>query len=230
MKSRYGKDGMGFQESIPLLKNQLEKPLPGVSQQYKMAPEFRGKPVFSGKPRNAAVMICLFPGEDDLQLVLIKRPDYEGPHGGQVSFPGGVSEDSDADLIETAIRETREEIGVVCDRTSVVGALTPLMIPVSGMNVHPFVACFDHKPGFITDTREVDYLIITELSLLINPATIAREKWNLHGMEMLVPYYNVSGNVIWGATAMILSEFLEIISRSGLYPQTQYSGNDHNGT
>jgi 8-oxo-dGTP pyrophosphatase MutT (NUDIX family) len=213
---------MIFREKISILERELGKPLPGRDAQYLMAPEFRGMPVSPGKSRDAAVMVCLFPGEKDIELVFIKRPDYEGPHGGQVSFPGGVFENSDADLAETAIRETREEIGIECPRSSVIGSLTPLMIPVSGMKVHPYVAYLDKKPEFTTDAREVDFLIIARLDELLNPSCIVREKWKLHGTEMIVPFYSIKGNVIWGATAMILSEFLVIISSSGPDPRSPY--------
>jgi 8-oxo-dGTP pyrophosphatase MutT (NUDIX family) len=221
---------MTFREKVMILEKELGKPLPGKDAQYRMAPEFRGKPFSEAKSRDAAVMICLFPGEDDLELVFIKRPDYEGPHGGQVSFPGGVYENTDTDLRDTAIRETREEIGIECPRSAVIGALTPLMIPVSGMKVHPYVAYLEKKPQFRTDAREVDFLIIAGLAELFEPSCIVKEKWKLHGTEMIVPFYRVKGNVIWGATAMMLSEFLVIISRSGLNPRSPYSGNYHSGT
>ncbi len=207
---------------IEKIREELGKPLPGPEAQYRMAPEFRGGSRVPGRTRDAAVMVCLFPGEKDLQLVFMKRPDYEGPHGGQVSFPGGVYEEGDTDLAATAIRELREELGVECGREQILGELSSLMIPVSGMNVHPFVCFLEKEPVFRTDSREVDYLILAELSELLDPKCIVKEKWTLHGMEMTVPWYNVKGNVVWGATAMMLSEFLSLILRSGLYPRSPY--------
>jgi len=222
---------MTFEQKISIIKAELRKPLPGREQQYRMAPEFRGiSPTSSSKAKKAAVMICIFPGPDDLQIVLFKRSDYDGPHGGQVSFPGGVFEETDMNLADTAVRETKEEIGLDCDNSSILGALTPLTIPVSNMSVQPYVGFYNGNPVFTIEKREVDFLIITTIAELLDPSCICKEKWMLHGKELDVPFYSVSGNVIWGATAMILCEFLAVISRSGLYPQSGYSGNDHNET
>lgn len=222
---------MSFEQKIKAIRSELQKPLPGREQQYLMAPEFRGQILNESKnPKKAAVMICILQGKDDLNIVFFKRSDYDGPHGGQISFPGGVFEEKDIDLTETAIRETFEEIGLKCDKSDILGALTPLQIPVSNMFVQPYVSFHLHEPAFKLDKREVDYLIITGISELLHPSCIKKEMWNLHGRNIEVPFYSVQGNKIWGATAMMLSEFLEIILRSGLYPQFGYSGNDRNDT
>jgi 8-oxo-dGTP pyrophosphatase MutT (NUDIX family) len=221
---------MTFHEKISVIREELKKPLPGPSAQYLMAPEFRGENRSSGISKKAAVMICIFPGKEDLEIVFFKRSDYDGPHGGQVSFPGGVFEEKDFDLAETAIRESYEEIGLNFEKSSLIGELTPLLIPVSNMHVQPFVGFYNATPLFKIDKREVEYLIITPIKILLDPSCIDKEKWILHGLEIEVPFYRVNGNIIWGATAMILSEFLAIISHSGLYPQFRYSGNDRSDT
>ncbi len=221
---------MTFEEKISLIRYELQKTLPGQKLQYIMAPEFRTSPDLSSPDKKAAVMICIFPEDQDFQIVFIKRSEYDGPHGGQVSFPGGVFETTDKDLEETAIRETREEIGLSFEKSAILGALTPLVIPISKMHVQPFVGYYSLKPVFSIDKREVEYLIITSLSELLNPLCIKKENWLLHGMEIQVPFYRINESIIWGATAMILSEFLAVISGSGLYPQIQYSGNDRTDT
>jgi 8-oxo-dGTP pyrophosphatase MutT (NUDIX family) len=221
---------MSFEEKISIIREELKKTLPGQTAQYLMAPEFRGNNIFSGISKKAAVMICIFPGKEDLEIVFFKRNDYDGPHGGQVSFPGGVFEVSDKNLAETAIRETREEIGLDCRNTSLIGKLTPLLIPVSNMNVQPFIGFYNTIPAFKIEKREVEYLIISPIGALLDPSSIDKQKWMLHGQEIEVPFYRVNGNIIWGATAMILSEFLAVISNSGLYPQFRYSGNDRSDT
>ncbi len=221
---------MNFENKIEIIKAQLKKPLPGEQEQFKMAPEFRRTFDFHSPAKEAAVMICLLPGEQDLQIVFMKRTEYDGPHGGQISFPGGVFETKDPDLVETAIRETREEIGLNCEKPSVLGALTPLYIPVSNTNVTPFVGAYNQDPAFYLDKREVDFLIIASIGELLHPSCKQMEKWTLNGREMMVPFYKVKGNTIWGATAMMLCEFLAVISGSGLYPQFQYSGNDRSDT
>jgi 8-oxo-dGTP pyrophosphatase MutT (NUDIX family) len=219
------KFSMTFTQKISLIKAELQKPLPGTNQQYLMAPEFRRSFSLSSPVKNAGVMICIFPGENDLQTVFIKRRDYDGPHGGQVSLPGGVYEVQDQDMGDTAIRETREEIGIDLDKNEILGSLTPLLIPISAMQVHPFVCFYRKKPVFTPENREVEYLIIAGLGELSDPKRIERERWMLHGSENKVPFYRVQGNIIWGATAMIISEFLAVISGSGLYPQSLYSDN-----
>lgn len=213
---------MTFEQKISVISGQLKKPLPGKQQQYLMAPAFRGEPNINSPGKNAAIMICLYPVEKDITTVFIKRNAYDGPHSGQVSFPGGVFEENDIFLVETARRETKEEIGIDIGKSSILGALTPLTIPVSNMNVHPYVGFYGSVPEFTPDNREVEYVITTSLSELADPKCIKREQWILHGQEIEVPFYNVKGNIIWGATAMILCEFLAVISSSGLYQQFRY--------
>ncbi len=213
---------MTFEQKISQIRGQLQKPLPGKKQQYLMAPEFRREPIVSSPGKNAAVMICLFPGDIDIQIVFIKRSEYDGPHGGQISFPGGVQEEKDMDLAETAIRETMEEIGVYCEKSAILGSLTPLAIPISNMNVQPFVGFYDKNPDFTIEKREVDYIILATLDELSDPHCVQKEKWKLQDREIDVPFYRVNGNIIWGATAMILCEFLAVISGSGLNPKFRY--------
>jgi len=221
---------MNFEEKISLIRKSLNNTLPGEKAQYRMAPEFRGKFIPKDPGKKAAVMVCLTHGKNDLNLAFIKRTRYDGPHSAQVSFPGGVFEEGDSDLSDTAIRETSEEIGLKFNKPDILGRLTPLTIPVSNIHVHPFVGYYNRKTVFTLEKREVEYLIITPLGKLLNPYIIHREKWNLNNEERDVPFYKVNHEIIWGATAMILSEFLEVISRSGLYPQSQYSGSDRSGT
>jgi 8-oxo-dGTP pyrophosphatase MutT (NUDIX family) len=213
---------MTIEEQISIIREELKKPLPGKMQQYLMAPEFRGDLPSVSKSKNAGVMVCLFRAEQGLQLVFIKRREYDGPHGGQVSFPGGIFEEIDSDLPETAIRETLEEIGVSCDKSAILGALSPLHIPVSNTLVQPFVGYYGSMPVFTLEKREVEYLIVESLSELMNPLSVRKEKWMLHGREIEVPFYKVKEDSIWGATAMILSEFLGLIFRSELNSQFQY--------
>jgi 8-oxo-dGTP pyrophosphatase MutT (NUDIX family) len=213
---------MTFEQKISRIRKQLQKPLPGKKKQNIMAPGFRGKPLTNSPGKNAAVLICLFPGDNGIQTVFIKRNEYDGPHGGQVSFPGGVFEDLDKDLMETAIRETKEEIGIRIEKNAILGPLSSLTIPVSNMHVYPFVGYYSSEPVFIPEKREVEYLIVATLEELTNPSCIQKEKWNLHGMEMEVPFYRVKNNIIWGATAMILCEFLAAISHSRQDQQFQY--------
>jgi 8-oxo-dGTP pyrophosphatase MutT (NUDIX family) len=141
----------------------------------------------------------------------MKRSEYDGVHSGQISFPGGMKEESDASMTETALREAEEETGVDASRVKVIGSLTPLHIPVSNIVVHPFVGYLPEKPEFRIDLREVQYLIEESLDNLSDAAIVESESMFIQNKVMEVPYFNIQGNHVWGATAMILGELLEIL-------------------
>jgi len=190
----------------------LKQRLPGVRAQQDMAPTFRGSFKEDGRPKMAAVMALLYPYREEGFLVFIKRNLYDGPHSGQVSFPGGAWEEEDQDLQQTALRETREELGIEAD-IRVLGALTPLHIPVSNFLVHPFLGWCEERPVFQPDASEVQYLIEVALSELTNPQICHSERIHHHGQWIHTPYYRVGKEKIWGATAMMLSEILRLAAR-----------------
>ena len=177
-----------------------------------MAPTFRGQYPDQGDPLRAAVLILLYPVKGELHVVFMKRNEYDGPHSGQVSFPGGAWEAQDLSLEHTAIRETREEMGIEED-LEILGALTPLHIPVSNFLVFPFIAWLELTPVFSPDRSEVQYVIEVPLKDLLDPAARESETLVHHGKTIEAPYYRVGKEKIWGATAMMLSEFLELASR-----------------
>lgn len=193
-------------------KESLKHNLPGESAQMLMAPTFRGQDPEQGDPLRAAVLILLYPIEGELHVVFMKRNEYDGPHSGQVSFPGGAWEPQDLSLEQTAIRETREEMGIE-EGLEILGALTPLLIPVSNFLVSPFLAWLEHTPSFFPDRSEVQYLIEVPLKELLDPALRESEIIHHHGRSIEAPFYRVGKEKIWGATAMMLSEFLELASR-----------------
>jgi 8-oxo-dGTP pyrophosphatase MutT (NUDIX family) len=143
----------------------------------------------------------------------MKRPEYPGVHSNQVSLPGGIHEDGDPDLEVTALRETREELGIEDSQIRVLGSISKLQIPVSGIEVTPFVGVYPEKPVFHPDPAEVSYLIQVRLTDLLRPETVKEDIRSILGKPVRVPYYDIMGEQVWGATAMILSEFLEIVSR-----------------
>ena len=208
---------MDFIKSIENIKQELQKPLPGKKHQFLMAPDLRRFPKNELVERKAAVMICLFEGKNDLQIAFIKRTEYEGPHSGQISFPGGIYKQEDSSLLDTALRETEEEIGISREHASVLGALTPLHIPVSNIIVHPFVAYYQHEPVFHIDEKEVSYMIIANLRSFIDPGNRKKEKWNFSGQDISVPFFQLDENKIWGATAMILCEFISLTVKTEIY-------------
>jgi len=190
----------------------LQLTLPGEEAQLLMAPTFRGGFPDRGKPVRAAVLILLYPSGSETCLVFIKRNEYDGPHSGQVSFPGGAWEPTDSALEQTAIREAREEIGVR-GSIEILGKLTPLHIPVSNFLVSPFVAWMDQTPVFHPDRSEVQYVIEVSLRELLDPAMRDSETLHHHGRRVEAPFYRVGNEKIWGATAMMLSEFLQLAAR-----------------
>lgn len=190
----------------------LRQALPGEKAQLQMAPAFRGSFPDQGEPVRAAVLILLYPVDQETHLVLIKRNIYKGPHSGQVSFPGGAWEADDLTLEHTALRETREEIGIQADM-EILGALTPLLIPVSNFLVSPYVAWIDQHPVFHPDPSEVQYVIEVSVRQLMDPEVLDSEILHHRGRPVETPFYRVGQDKVWGATAMILSEFLQLASR-----------------
>lgn len=174
-----------------------------------MAPEFRGEFVHKSSPISAAVLILIYPSGSRITLVLIKRNEYEGPHSAQVSFPGGAWENSDGSLEETALRETREELGIE-EKVTLLGSLTPLYIPVSNFMVTPFLGYTNHRPIFHPDPTEVQYVIEASLDSFGDPANLRSETVTRQKQNLLIPYYFIKREKIWGATAMIISEFLQL--------------------
>jgi 8-oxo-dGTP pyrophosphatase MutT (NUDIX family) len=157
------------------------------------------------------VLILIYPEGQAVHLVLTKRNEYDGPHSGQVSFPGGAWEPEDNSLEDTALRETREEVGVK-GPVEILGALSPLHIPVSNYLVSPFVGWIDSKPKFRPDPSEVQYVIEASLEGLLDPAMQDTETLYHHQEPVKAPFYRVGKEKVWGATAMMLSEFLAMVS------------------
>lgn len=190
----------------------LKGTLPGQAAQWRMAPETRRySEADTVQCKQASVLVLIYPDNSEHCLLFIKRNEYDGPHSGQVSFPGGMNEPVDLDQSCTAKRETEEETGVTAEDIEILGLLTPLYIPVSHTCVQPVVGWLDHKPDFKPDSSEVQYLITPTLQSLIDPENQRKEQFQLREGSMMVPYFSVGKEKIWGATAMILSEFIELI-------------------
>ena len=196
------------------IKSEIRKGLPGQKAQLRMAPEVRLNINDELQPKDAGVLILLYPVNGSVYTVLIKRTDYPGVHSGQVSFPSGKYEPADKDICFTAIRETEEELGISLEQVEVLGRLTKLHIPVSNIMVYPLIAAIKYRPVFHPDRAEVDDILEVNLSELIRPGIIGYSTRQILGRETSVPYYNIQQRQVWGATAMIISEFLELIRQS----------------
>jgi len=186
----------------------LSGSLPGKEAQERMSPKNRHDFECRDDLREAAVLLLFYPDRGDTRLVFMKRNEYDGPHSGQISFPGGMRELRDKDLVVTALRENEEETGVPADSVEVLGKLTPLHIPVSNFCVHPFVGWTREVPQFDPDETEVQYLICPELREIFDPANRKSGTFHRHGVTLETPYFDIDGEMIWGATAMILNEFM----------------------
>ncbi len=200
-----------IEEQVRMIKARLQEPLPGISAQLKMSPEHRRDLFTDLPPQKAGVLLLLYPKEKTLSTIFIKRTTYDGPHSGQVSLPGGKSETFDSSIVETALREAYEEIGINPSNVEILGMLTPLIIPVSNFEVTPVVGYTENSPDFVIDPNEVDYLIELNINRLTDPIIVKRRQALLNNRLVNVPYYQLDNDEIWGATAMIISEFTETL-------------------
>jgi 8-oxo-dGTP pyrophosphatase MutT (NUDIX family) len=212
-------DSNTTQQAIGLLAERLSADLPGWKAQIKMAPlwriqEMARNPVFPTDAKVACVLALLHLQDGVWKIILMERTvNPRDRHSGQVSFPGGRYEESDGDLVNVAIREAEEEIGVAAAHIRIAGQLTSLYIPVSNFLVHPFIGILDlDQPEFRLQTGEVEQLLMPPVHWLAHPDAIKTTDVTAgNGMPLKdVPYFDIEGRVVWGATAMILSEFLSL--------------------
>lgn len=208
---------MEFTEFVRFLEKRLQSPLPGRIAQLKMSSISRMHELMTySVPEDAtqsSVLILFYPFEENAGFVLMLRPEYPGVHSGQISLPGGKFEENDDSLIYTALREAREEIGIDPLQVQVIGQLTEMYIPPSNFMVTPVVGYQTSRPVFLADPKEVAAIIEIKLADLLDDGNKMMKEIKLsHGYSLNVPTYYINDNVIWGATAMILSELREIVS------------------
>jgi 8-oxo-dGTP pyrophosphatase MutT (NUDIX family) len=207
--------GEDINKTILQLTKALKKPLPGAIAQKKMMPDIHKTHLeyFTDKPlRKAAVLISLFPYEGNLGTVFIERTQDASPHSGQIAFPGGRYEFGDKTLVNTALREANEEIGINPASVQVIGSLTPIEIPISGFSVTPVVGFLESDPTIIPCYTEVQSYFKLTLKELLNNNNKTIGEINARGNTIITPYYKLKHTLIWGATAMVLSEFEEVFN------------------
>ena len=196
------------------IEKNLRTALPGVAAQLAMAPEPRpgNKAYFEveATSRKAGVLILLYVRDGRLSLLLTRRTERVLHHRGQISLPGGEQHPGES-VEATALRETAEELGPDLGAVRVLGRLTPLYIPPSNYCIYPTVAFVPGTLAFRLQPEEVDELIEVPVDRLADPAAVRREVWHYGGRDIEVPFYEFEGHKIWGATAMVLAEFLALL-------------------
>lgn len=186
--------------------------LPGVDAHAEMVPGKRVSAYEAIKQnlsfRESAVAVIFCYCDDHYEVILIERTQYKGAHSGQIAFPGGKKETTDQNLIETAIRETQEEIQVKLSHQHFLGTLTPVYIPVSKFMVQPHLFVLEEMPEMFPQEREVAQIIPFQLDNFLNQSTIQYKDILIGDGRTLreVPFFNISGHTVWGATALVLNE------------------------
>jgi 8-oxo-dGTP pyrophosphatase MutT (NUDIX family) len=211
------KGQMLFKDILELIPKIRIIALPGEVAQLKMAPPERAllmqkKNLIQRPPRQAAVSLILYPEQESAHLILIMRNDYKGVHSSQIAFPGGKIETQDSSAWTAAVRETSEEIGVSLTDDQLVCALSPVYIPPSNFLVHPFLCYCLVKPSFVPDPREVSKVLSFSIESLLNDESMTSILMDTaYSKNIGVPGFKYQDGIIWGATAMILSELKEVL-------------------
>jgi len=203
-------------------------PLPGEAAQMLLSP----RPRRGWRPgelpeglRRGAVLLLLYPGSEGPSVVLTLRHADLPQHAGQVSLPGGAAEPGET-LERAALREAHEEVGVDPSKVRLLGRLSPLHIPVSGFALHPFVGLVEQRPELHPDPNEVERILEVPVATLLDPSYRGEETRRFREHDYQVPFLRLDGEKVWGATAMILAEFLWLLGFRG----TQAKGNDGTGS
>lgn len=202
---------------IEKLSKAFQAELPGLDAQAAMSPVGRMIALNQERiaaARKSAVLIPIYLLNDEAQIILIQRAEYPGVHSGQYAFPGGRVEAEDRDTEHTALRETEEEIGLGSDAIEVLGRMSQLFIPPSNSLVDPYVGFVEALPELILQESEVQRTIHFPVSTLLDDSIIKHSNdIKVRGLDLKrVPYFDIEGNVVWGATASMLNELKVLLT------------------
>lgn len=201
---------------LTYLSDALRGELLGIEAHQKMLPPGRRLKTYESElsvVKPSGVLLLLFPDKGQIYLCLIKRPSTMTHHPGQISFPGGKVEKEDSSAEMAALREAQEEVGIDPAIVRIIGKLSELYVEVSKFLIHPFIAWADKKPDFIINKDEVDELILLPINELVANETIMETDMDTVTGRLRIKYYPFNSQIIWGATAMILSELIEILKK-----------------
>lgn len=201
-----------------IIQQKLSMPLPGLASHLKLAPLTRAKQIAEYdenqiNAKKSAVMILLYQVEESLKVILIRRSFYVGIHAGQIAFPGGRYEEEDGNVENTALREIEEEIGITANKIQVLGRLTDIYVPPSNFLISIFVGYLNQKPIYKIDEREVAEVIEIDLNVFFKENIIFEKEFFVPSMQSSTRAlcYQIGNIDLWGASAMVMTEFLDAI-------------------
>lgn len=208
---------MDFQEFLRFVPKLINAGLPAFDAHIKMAPlerleSLKKSTVEAENPRIAAVMMLFYPKKDSAHFVLIVRNSYKGVHSAQIAFPGGKYELQDGNYAITALRETHEEVGIHPDKIEIIKPFTQIYIPPSNFMVYPFLGISKEELVFVLEPAEVASIIEIPLSTFLSDAIVIEAKLSTsYANDINVPAFKIEEHIIWGATAMMLSELKDVL-------------------
>ena len=208
---------MIFSDFINQIHELQTKPLGGLASQFKLAPKLRtqfSQELINNKsPKRAAVLALFFPDENNhTRFLLTQRASYNGTHSAQISFPGGKVDKSDINLESTALRETYEEVGIASESIKIIRQLSNSYIPPSNFLVTPFIGIVQKKPIF-KPNNEVANIIEVSINDLLDFNNLTSTNMKTSYMDNInVPCFKLNGYIVWGATAMMLSEIKDLFN------------------